>query len=140
MLEKKLHKPWHAHRHCVICGHQNPLGLKIHFHEVGDSCVEAEWQVSDRVQGYAGLMQGGVTAALLDSAMVNALRYQEIEAYTAEISVRYLHAIPIGAKVKIEGKVLRSRKNLHWTEATLHHEGTVMATASAKFLQASLDK
>lgn len=134
MRERKSHQPWHAHRNCVICGHQNALGLKVKFHEVAEGEVEADWKVTERVQGYAGLLQGGVTAALLDSAMVNALRHSGVEAFTAEMTVRYLQAIPVGSKLHIIGKIVRSRRNLHWTEAQVMMDGIVVASAEAKFL------
>lgn len=127
-------KPWKAHRHCVVCGEQNPLGLKIHFEESAPAKVRANWTVRETLQGYAGLLQGGVTAALLDSAMVNCLRMNGSEAYTAEMCVRYLQPIPVGATIEIHGCIQKNRKNMHWTEASIFINRTLMACATAKFI------
>lgn len=129
-----MHKSWSAHRHCVICGEQNPLGLKIHFLESGPLEVRAHWTVRETLQGYVGLLQGGVTAALLDSAMVNCLCINGSEAYTAEMCVRYLQPIPVGASIEIQGRIQRSRKNMHWTEAYIFLNSVLMASATAKFI------
>lgn len=118
----------------MVCGEQNPLGLKIHFKESGPQEVRASWKVRETLQGYAGLLQGGVTAALLDSAMVNCLRMNGSEAYTAEICVRYMQPIPVGATIEIQGRIQRSRKNMHWTEAFIYLNQTLMASATAKFI------
>jgi uncharacterized protein (TIGR00369 family) len=124
----------------VICGEKNPLGLGIRFRVVSESKVEAHWTVSERLQGYTGLLQGGVTAALLDSAMVNCLRLHGIEAYTAEMNVRYLKPIPVGCILHISGHMLKSRKQMHWTEATLYSRESIVATATGKFITKEIHK
>lgn len=128
------HNHWEAHKHCIICGESNPLGLGIRFHVIRDLEVEAHWQVHERLQGYTGLLQGGVTSALLDSAMVNCLRLHGTEALTAEMTVRYLQPIHIGATLRISGRILKSRKHLHFTEAEIYDGETIAAQATAKFI------
>lgn len=66
--------------------------------------------------------------------MVNSLRLLGIEAFTAEMQVKYLHPIPLGANLQISGTLLRSRKTLHWTEAEIRIAGQVVAQASGKFM------
>lgn len=135
-----MRKPWKAHRHCVVCGEKNPLGLKINFMESGPLEVRATWTIRETLQGYAGLLQGGVTAALLDSAMVNCLRINGTEAYTAEMCVRYMQPIPVGATIEIQGRIQRSRKNMHWTEASVFLNQALMASATAKFINITQQK
>jgi len=128
---------WEAHKHCIICGEENPFGLGIRFTLTTECHAEAHWIVRKQFQGYVGLLQGGITVALLDSAMVNCLRLQGIEAFTAEMNVRFVLPIPVSSPLHIVGKLVRSRKNLHWTEATVLLDGCVAASASGKFIAKS---
>jgi hypothetical protein len=66
--------------------------------------------------------------------MVNCLYRNGIEAYTAELCVRYLLPIPIGSQLEIQAQVQKSRRNLHWTEASISIESVPVATATAKFI------
>ncbi len=108
--------------------------------ESGPQEVRASWKVRETLQGYVGLLQGGVTAALLDSAMVNCLRINGSEAYTAEMCVRYLQPIPVGITIEIQGHIQRSRKNMHWTEAFIFLNQALMASATAKFINKTQQK
>lgn len=127
-------KPWKAHKHCVVCGEQNPMGLRIRFYETGENEVRANWVASSHLQGYSGLLQGGVTAALLDSAMVNCIRLQGTEALTAEMTIKYLHPIPIGTLLSIHGEKNKSRKSLHWVNAWIQDSKRIYAKAEGLFM------
>ncbi len=125
---------WSAHQDCVLCGHDHPFGLRLHFQKVSESSIQGHWTVLAEYQGYNGLLQGGITAAILDSAMVNCLRLLGIEAKTAEMNIRYQKAIPMGCVLTIQAKVDSSRKRLHFTSAEIQSEGVLYASANAKFL------
>ena len=133
-------KPWKAHKHCVICGEQNPVGLRIQFYESGPNEVKASWVARAHLQGYTGLLQGGVTASLLDSAMVNCLRLQGSDALTAEMSIKYLHPIPIGAQLSIHGEREKSRKSLHWVKAWIQDSERIYAKADGIFMDQKFER
>ena len=130
-----LPKGWHSHSHCAVCGPSNRRGLSLKFHLRPDGIAEAHSRITSGLQGYAGIVQGGVTAAMLDSAMVNCIWLSTgLEAVTAEMSVRYMAEIPVGAELRIEGRLLRQRKGLFWTMAQVWVEDKEMARAEGKFL------
>jgi len=54
-------------RSCFLCGRQNPIGLKMTWHndrEAGQ--VRAEIVVPEHFNGYPGVVHGGIVAAILD--------------------------------------------------------------------------
>ncbi len=63
------------HSGCIMCGTQNPLGLKLNFtrDEEEEGGVIGYYKPNNLMEGYAGILHGGVAAALLDSAMTNCL-------------------------------------------------------------------
>lgn len=126
---------WKSHRHCAVCGPSNRRGLALRFRLREDGIAEAFTHIGSALQGYAGIVQGGVTAALLDSAMVNCIWLRTgVETVTAEMSVRYQAEIPIGAKIRVEGSLLRQRRGLYWARAQVWCEERSMASAEATFM------
>ena len=86
------------------------------------------------LEGYPGVVHGGIVAAALDGAMTNWLFMHNHSAVTAELKVRYL--LPVASRVPT---LIRAR----WTEgsgmlfvmtAEVLQGGRQMATATAKFI------
>ena len=58
------------HPRCVVCGDEQAHGLGLTFVPSADGRgVEAVFDCRGRVEGYAGLVHGGVVSMLLDGAM-----------------------------------------------------------------------
>ncbi len=54
-------------RMCFVCGRENPVGLKIDFHQDQEvKEVRAEVTIPDEYQGYPGIVHGGIVSAVLD--------------------------------------------------------------------------
>ena len=51
--------------HCFGCDPNNSIGLHLSFHRTGDS-VTAEWEPRHELEGYPGVIHGGVQATLAD--------------------------------------------------------------------------
>lgn len=51
--------------HCFGCDPQNPVGLKLAFHRSGDT-VSAQWEPRSELEGYPGVVHGGIQATLCD--------------------------------------------------------------------------
>jgi len=122
------------HRDCLLCGENNPHSLGLRFAVRGDA-VTARFQLATQLQGYTGLLHGGIISSLLDAAMTHCLFHQGIQALTAELQLRFIAPIPIDACVDIEGKLLSRRRGIYHLEASLTLDGQVHARATAKFLQ-----
>jgi acyl-coenzyme A thioesterase PaaI-like protein len=57
------------------------------------------------------------------------------------LEVEYLRPVPSGAPLRIEGRVVRSERRKHWTEASiLDAEGAVLAHGKGLFFEALLGK
>lgn len=125
---------WNAHKDCVICSPDHPWGIALHLHRSGELECTGDWWVNPLFSGYNGLLQGGITAAILDDAMVNTLRLCNVNAKTAELSVRYVKEIPVNSTIQIKAQIVQSRKRLHSTTASIFLNNELVAHASAKFL------
>jgi uncharacterized protein (TIGR00369 family) len=125
------------HRRCFACGGENLSGLRLRFVPAGNGEVECEFVASSKFQGYTGVVQGGVVATLLDSAMTNVLLQRGIAARTAEMRVRFRHPVPVGKKIAVRGKLESSRGRSHVVAAWIFAEEKVLAEAKATFMTAT---
>ncbi|MFW5849946.1 MAG: PaaI family thioesterase [Spirochaetota bacterium] len=51
--------------HCFGCAPDNPIGLRLSFRRSGDS-VSATWEPRSDLEGYPGVVHGGIQATLAD--------------------------------------------------------------------------
>ena len=120
---------------CVVCGQENPHGLRIHFRLESDGIVSAEWRPSANWEGFEGILHGGIISTVLDEAMSKAVAAMNYEALTVELRVRFRRHVAAGENLQIRGWVVEKIKRLLRTEATLtSSDGTERAHAWANFL------
>lgn len=120
---------------CFCCGKDNPVGLKMDFSLDGELFF-SEVSPPDFLQGYSGVLHGGITSTLLDEVMANHLLALGMRAVTAELCVRFKKPVPLGIPLKIISRQVKGRKSLYEMESwLLGPAGEVMATATAKMMQ-----
>lgn len=122
------------HPHCLLCGDRNPWSLNLRFTAAEDGGVRVVFKGRRILEGYDGLLHGGVIASLLDSAMTNCLLRQGIEAVTGELNVRYLHPVPCVAELELRARVVSKKRSLFLLASELLLGERLMARASAKFM------
>ena len=134
MLKNDIQKT--AHINCLLCGDcdKNPWSQGITFYQEEDGWLYGSFQAHDKLQGYDGILHGGVTTALLDAAMTHCLFHQGVEAVTAEIKVRFLKPIPCDSNILLMARLLSNKSSLYSLEAKLFCEKQPMAIATAKFM------
>ena len=123
------------HSQCLLCGDRNPGSLNLMFTAAAAGCVQARFTGRPDLQGYDGILHGGIIAALLDSAMTHCLFHRSIKAVTADLHVRYVESVPWDATVDLAAWVTSPGPPVHRTRAELRLDGRVLAWAEAKFLQ-----
>jgi acyl-coenzyme A thioesterase PaaI-like protein len=87
------------------------------------------------LQGYDGIVHGGVIASLLDAAMTHCLFHRGIQAVTGDLHVRFVRPVDCNASLEIRAWVLSSNLPLYRLRAELVFDEHIAAWAEAKFLQ-----
>jgi len=87
------------------------------------------------LQGYPGILHGGVAASLLDAAMTNCLFHHGIQAYTGDLHVRYLHPIPCPAQLEIKAWIVSEYSPLYQLRSEISRNQQVMARGEGKFVR-----
>ncbi len=123
---------------CFVCGQDNPVGLRIQFQPRDDGGIAAIWTPGPALEGFRGIVHGGVVSTVLDEVMSKAVAAAGSEALTAELRIRYRLPVTSGGTFLIRGWIVRRSKRLIETEATLTaQDGRIHAHAWASFLALS---
>ncbi|HOF88723.1 MAG TPA: PaaI family thioesterase [Armatimonadota bacterium] len=121
-----------ADQMCFACGRENPIGLRLTFAFDGAEYV-TRFTADARVQGYRGIIHGGIVATLLDEVMARLVWEQAGPSATARLDIRYRRPAPIGAAIEVRGRITAVRRAGQLFEtaarATLA-DGTVLADAT----------
>ena len=118
---------------CFICGLDNPIGLKIVFHEDREGKrVRAELTVPEAYRSYPGVVHGGIVATILDEtsgrALMAATGNPEDFFVTAKMEMRYRRATPTETPLVAHGWVERMGESRGRVKGELCLEdGTVLA-------------
>jgi acyl-coenzyme A thioesterase PaaI-like protein len=125
---------------CFACGLENPVGLRLAFYSVGPNEVEAEYNIPDHFQGYPGVAHGGIVAALLDEAVGRTAMIEDPNHFTVTgtLEIHYRRPIPVGERLRLVGRRLRSTGRITQARAQLSlPDGSVAAEAKAILIDAS---
>jgi acyl-coenzyme A thioesterase PaaI-like protein len=125
------------HSACVVCGRKNPQGMKLPFRTCKDGSVKARFFCDKLLQGYPGLMHGGVTAAILDGAMMNCLFAHGRIAVTGALTVRFLSPLTVKQAATVRARIKKSISAWHILESELLQGKRVVAKGTAKFMECS---
>lgn len=121
-------------RTCFVCGVENDASLGMKFYQTADGEVVANYRVHSRYQGYPGVAHGGIIAALLDETAGRALMGGDLPRFmvTGQLNVRYKKPVPIGAELRLIGRVKSQKGRLAVAESFIYDmEGTLLAQAEA---------
>ncbi|MBN1504701.1 MAG: PaaI family thioesterase [Candidatus Eisenbacteria bacterium] len=123
------------HTRCILCGKRNPRSLRLSFTPTEKGAVTARLGPHPELQGYDGLLHGGVIAALLDGAMTHCLFHHGVEAVTGDLHVRFVRAVPCDVPVELTARTLSARPPLYRVRAELIADKRIMAWAEATFMR-----
>nr|VVV03510.1 hypothetical protein AW0309160_00892 [Aliivibrio wodanis] len=122
------------HQQCQVCQHAFFSEQPITFQVNDEKDIYAEIVPTEKVEGYDGVMQGGLITALHDSAMLHCLYNLEIHAMTVSLSTRFHRPIKLGVKVEVHAEWVSSRRNLHVLRSKITQEGHVCSSAESQFM------
>lgn len=122
---------------CLVCGRENPHGLKLSLHVDPDSGVVSVPFTPRKEQiGFVGIVHGGVLATVLDEAMVWAATWAGRRfCVCAEMSIRFRERAEVGADLLVTARVVTHRGRLIQTHGEVLVGGNVLASATGKYMQ-----
>jgi uncharacterized protein (TIGR00369 family) len=126
---------------CFVCGEDNAAGLQTRFY-VEKGVVKTKLRPHAHHCGYAGIVHGGVVAAILDECMGwAASRVIKRMCYTGELTIRYLKPISPEGDFTVCTEVKRASRLLAHVEGRIEDaHGEVYARSEGRFLPLSVEE
>ena len=121
-----------VHSRCFACGDQCNEGLDLKF-GIENENVVSSFQVNNKYQGYDGIVHGGITASILDCAMVHCLFALGIKALTIELSVKYRYPVEVDTQSKVQAWLVSESHELYHLKARLYQGSSLKAEAKGRF-------
>ena len=120
---------------CFVCGENNPYGFKVKP-QVRDNGAEVfiECTPPNHMQGWAGILHGGIISTLLDEVITHiGIESFAGPAVTAQLEVRFRNPAPTGVKLLVSAERIKmSRRLIEATAVVELSDSTVIATAIGK--------
>jgi acyl-coenzyme A thioesterase PaaI-like protein len=124
-----------VHPFCFACSASNPMGLALRYTTAPDGSVSAPFIGNCALEGYPGMLHGGIVATLLDGAMTHCLFARGIRALTADLRVRYRSPVLAAEELSVRAWLDSSRHGLLELRAEIVQGGKVKAQALGKFIR-----
>jgi uncharacterized protein (TIGR00369 family) len=142
-MEYKVTKKQYNSKMCLVCGLQNQFGMKASFYELENGEVVALFNAPEEHQSYPERLHGGITGAILDETICRAIMITEPTTWgvTVELNIKYLKPAPLNEPLKAVARITKnSRKIFEGSGEVLLNDGTVVATATGKYLKQPMAK
>jgi uncharacterized protein (TIGR00369 family) len=113
---------------CLVCGRQNPHGLKLSLHvDEASGLVRVAFTPRPEHIGFEGIIHGGVLATVLDEAMVWAATWAGKRFCVAgEMSVRFRKSAGVGQPLTVEARVDSPVSRRPGTPRLIHAAGRIV--------------
>lgn len=125
---------------CIICGMENPLGLKAVFYVLDDDSVASVFCFKKEHQSYPERTHGGMISALLDELMGRALWIKQPDAYgvTTSLSVTFRRPVPYGEQLKARAYITFDSNRGFTAKGEIYSvDGKLLAEGTSKYLKLS---
>ena len=121
---------------CIICGMDNPLGVKAPFYEMEDDSVVTLFSFRSEHQSYPGRAHGGMITCMLDELIGRVIWCFEPDklAVTLDINVKFRKPVPYGAPLVGVGRIVKNSSRAYVGEAKIcDMSGAVLAEGKATY-------
>lgn len=128
---------------CILCGIENPCGVKASFYEMEDNSVIALFSFKEMHQSYPERTHGGMISAMLDETIGRAIWAIEPNTWgvTANLQVKFRKPVPYEIPLKAVGSITENKSRLFKGVGRIETmEGEVLAEAEATYVKLPLSK
>ena len=140
----KVVKIQHNSKTSIICGMNNPIGLKAQFYELEDKRVVSPFKFGQNYKSYPQRAHGGLISAMCDEVAGRAIWAFEpdIVAVTTELNVKYRKPVPLDKDLIAVGEIITNSKRGYTAHTTICDANTkqVLAEGNVQYLKLPASK
>ena len=130
-------------KNCIVCGMENPFGLKAPFYVLEDDSVATIVTFNSQHQSYPDRTHGGMVATLLDELMGRALWINEPDTFgvTTTLNVTYRKPVPYDVKIKARAYItFNSRLGFSAKGEVYDLDDTLLAQGEARYMKLPFER
>ena len=130
-------------KNCIVCGMENPLGLKAGFYNLEGDVIGALFTFKSEHQSYPSRTHGGMISALLDELMGRALWIKQPTTYgvTTTMNITFRKPVPYGVPLKAAAYITHDALGWFSAQGFLYdNDDNLLAEGSARYLKLSPKK
>jgi acyl-coenzyme A thioesterase PaaI-like protein len=116
---------------CFACGELNDIGLHLKLSLEPGRCW-TELTMPKRVEGWEGIIHGGILCVILDEVMAWSLVANDNWGVTARMSVEFRKPVTVGQAVRAEGWITEERRRIQATAGRIVDAATGVELAAAE--------
>lgn len=129
---------------CIICGMDNPIGLKAQFYNMEDKSVMTIFKFKEEYQSFPQRVHGGIIATMLDELGLRALWAKSSEddfGVTLSMNVKYRKPVPYNEILIGKGLVQKETSKFVTIETEIFdRKGNLLANAEVKYIKLAINK
>lgn len=123
---------------CFFCGSDNPVGLKLTFHETDAAPGEliCLWTPSSVFTGFGKVLHGGIQSGLFDEIMGwAALHLTDRVGVTLGLNVEFLKPVFVEQEIEVRCRIAsRENTRINLTAEIRNEEGNVCTRATGTYV------
>lgn len=130
---------------CIICGLDNPYGVKASFYSMEDGSVYSLFRYHENHQSYPGRVHGGLITAMLDELGLRALWAKNLNedsfGVTISLDTKYRKPVPYNTDLVAIGMIVKETSSFLVCESKiLDLFGNVLASGTIKYMKMDVRK
>ena len=130
----------HNSRMCMVCGLDNPFGIRGAFYSMEDGSVMSPFKFHFNHQSYPGRVHGGMVTTVLDELGVRALWAKTLDetqfAVTTSLNTKYRKPVPYETELVSVGRIISETAKFMTVHTALYDtDGVLYANAELKYIK-----
>ena len=125
-------------KNCIICGMDNPLGLKAQFYNLENNTVASLFTFKSEHQSYPERTHGGMISALIDELMGRALWLNEKDTYgvTTTMNITFRKPVPFDTPLKARAYITHNSSRFFAAKGEIFDlNDNLLAEGTARYLK-----
>jgi len=123
----------------AVGGNSNPTSVELEIRFKGEEVI-ADFVLRRAFEGAPGRAHGGIVAAVFDDVTGFVIGRLQEPAFTGELTVRYLAAVPVDQALEIRARLEGRERRKLFISAELHTGNEIVATCRAIYITVELSR
>jgi acyl-coenzyme A thioesterase PaaI-like protein len=123
----------------AVGGNSNPTSVELEIRFNGEEVI-ADFVLRRAFEGAPGRAHGGIVAAAFDDVTGFVIGRMQEPAFTGELTVRYLAAVPVDQALEIRARLDGRQRRKLFISAELHSGNKIVATCRAIYITVELSR